>query len=45
MLRRLSISGEASAENLKFLSVSLSVLHRNFKFEAALEKNKFLELL
>ncbi len=33
-----------SAANLKFLSVSLHVRHRNFKFEAALEIHKLLEL-
>ena len=35
----------ASAVNLKFLSVSRQVRLRNFKFKAALEINKLLELL
>ena len=35
----------ASAANLKFLSVSPRVRYRNFKFEAALENNRLLELL
>jgi hypothetical protein len=33
------------AANLKFLSVLLQVGHRNFKFKAAPENNKSLELL
>ena len=33
------------AANLKFLSVLLQVGHRNFKFKAAPENNKLLELL
>jgi hypothetical protein len=34
-----------SAANLKFLPALRQVHHRNFKFEAALEINKLLELL
>ncbi len=35
----------AGAANLKFLSVLLQVGHRNFKFKAAPENNKLVELL
>src|SRR5579872_2772392 len=37
--------GGTSAANLKFLSGSPQVRHRNFKFEAALDINELLELL
>jgi hypothetical protein len=36
---------QTSAANLKFLSVSLQDRYRNFKFKAALENNRLLELL
>jgi hypothetical protein len=35
----------AGAANLKFLSVLLQVGHGNFKFKAAPENNKLVELL
>ena len=37
--------GGTSAANLKFLSVSPRVRYRNFKFKAALELTRLLELL
>jgi hypothetical protein len=36
---------KTSAANLKFLSILPRVRYRNFKFEAALETSKLLELL
>jgi hypothetical protein len=44
VVQKLQIGG-TSAANLKFLSVSLQDRYRNFKFKAALENNRLLELL